>query len=451
MAIIPALPFILTNGITADATQVMANFNDIVDNVNSNAVPASGGFITLATITASTIDSTPTGSSIPSTGAFTTLSASMDTALASTLEVGGLATLSGGLTLGNLLTYATPVSVASASTVDLGAQTSNVIDITGTTAITSFGATAAIGQEFDVRFIGSLVLTNDNMNLILPTGANIQTQANDYAKVRALGSGAFIVLEYYPSSGAPVGGSASIQGSFKNLRGAWVSNTTASWSADQIIVQNTAAFPNLLASYSQTLNSAISGAGGLDTGSLTSSTWYAVYAIYNPSTAAASVLMSLSFSAPTLPSGYTYSGLIGAVRTDGSSNFIGFVQYGGDWQYVVGQNLAALPTLASGSYGSVGTPTFVAQTVRSGGTGTVAPNASKIKVITSVRGGGAEMIVSPNNSYPAGGGTNYNFIDNGDGGNPNQNAEILLESNSIYSASNSGNNALYGAGFTMNL
>lgn len=36
MTIISALPFSLTNGTTADATQVMANFNQIVNNVNAN-------------------------------------------------------------------------------------------------------------------------------------------------------------------------------------------------------------------------------------------------------------------------------------------------------------------------------------------------------------------------------------------------------------------------------
>lgn len=39
MSIIPALPYTLTNGQTADATQVMANFNDIVAGTNANAAP----------------------------------------------------------------------------------------------------------------------------------------------------------------------------------------------------------------------------------------------------------------------------------------------------------------------------------------------------------------------------------------------------------------------------
>lgn len=37
MALIPSLPVILQNGTTADATQVMANFNAIVSGVNTNA------------------------------------------------------------------------------------------------------------------------------------------------------------------------------------------------------------------------------------------------------------------------------------------------------------------------------------------------------------------------------------------------------------------------------
>src|SRR6516225_622114 len=35
--IIPALPYTLTNGTTADANQVMADLNDIVSGVNTNA------------------------------------------------------------------------------------------------------------------------------------------------------------------------------------------------------------------------------------------------------------------------------------------------------------------------------------------------------------------------------------------------------------------------------
>ncbi|CAM6005675.1 unnamed protein product [Sphagnum balticum] len=106
----------------------------------------------------------------------------------------------------------------------------------------------------------------------------------------------------------------------QNLKGVWGSNTTTGWTANQLMVLNSSLQPTILSSYSQTLNSATSGAGGLDTGTLAASTWYYVYAIYNPTTPATSILMSASATTPTLPSGYTYSALIGVVLTDGMDN-----------------------------------------------------------------------------------------------------------------------------------
>lgn len=64
MAIVPALPFTLTNGQTADATQVMANFNDIRDGVNSNAAKNGAN----SDITSLTAISTPLSKSQGGTG-----------------------------------------------------------------------------------------------------------------------------------------------------------------------------------------------------------------------------------------------------------------------------------------------------------------------------------------------------------------------------------------------
>jgi microcystin-dependent protein len=69
------------------------------------------------------------------------------------------------------------VALASAATTDLGAQTTNFVNITGTTTITSFGTTYK-GPRF-VRFAGALLLTHNASTLILPTGANITTAAGD--------------------------------------------------------------------------------------------------------------------------------------------------------------------------------------------------------------------------------------------------------------------------------
>ena len=76
----------------------------------------------------------------------------------------------------------------------------------------------------------------------------------------------------------------------------------------------------------KTLDITTSGVNGLDTGAEAGNTWYYVYLIWNPTTALVNGLLSASATAPTLPSGYTKKRLIGAVRNDGSSNFLRFKQ-----------------------------------------------------------------------------------------------------------------------------
>jgi hypothetical protein len=74
--------------------------------------------------------------------------------------------------------------VASAATVNLGAQPSRNINITGTTTITSFGATATNDNiPYNVRFSGALTLTYNATSLIVPSAANITTAAGDTAQV----------------------------------------------------------------------------------------------------------------------------------------------------------------------------------------------------------------------------------------------------------------------------
>ncbi len=60
MTIIAALPNNLTNGTTADASQVMADLNQIVNNVNSNAAPLSSPIFTGIIDETDTTDSTST-------------------------------------------------------------------------------------------------------------------------------------------------------------------------------------------------------------------------------------------------------------------------------------------------------------------------------------------------------------------------------------------------------
>ena len=98
-----------------------------------------------------------------------------------------------------------------------------------------------------------------------------------------------------------------------------------------------------------TVDSAVSGAAGLDTGSISNGNWYHIWAIYNPSTLTASALISLAYpgsGAVTMPAGYTAKGYLGAAYYV-SASFNDFSQIGGSVAskevqvLVIGTNTAA--------------------------------------------------------------------------------------------------------------
>jgi hypothetical protein len=90
------------------------------------------------------------------------------------------------------------VDIASAPTLDLDAATGDLIDVTGTTAITA--VTLADGDERTLRFTGILTFTH-GANLVLPGAANITTAAGDFAKVRGYASGLVRCTDYTRANG----------------------------------------------------------------------------------------------------------------------------------------------------------------------------------------------------------------------------------------------------------
>lgn len=87
-------------------------------------------------------------------------------------------------------------TVASAATVDLGAQTSRNIVISGTTGITSFGSTATPDNlPFNVRFSGSLTITH-SANLICPGATNLSVVARDSITVVQITTGTWAIVAY---------------------------------------------------------------------------------------------------------------------------------------------------------------------------------------------------------------------------------------------------------------
>lgn len=74
-----------------------------------------------------------------------------------------------------------------------------------------------------------------------------------------------------------------------------------------------------------------SGNGGLDTGAIANTTWYHFYLIMRLDTSVVDVLISLSASAPTMPANYTLKRRIGSGLTNGSAQWVAFIQYGDDY------------------------------------------------------------------------------------------------------------------------
>jgi hypothetical protein len=103
--------------------------------------------------------------------------------------------------IANLFNGSKGADIASATTTDIGAATGIYVHVTGTTTITGLGTVAA-GTLRVVRFAGALTLTHNATSLILPTGANITTAANDVAMFESEGSGNWRCISYTRANGA---------------------------------------------------------------------------------------------------------------------------------------------------------------------------------------------------------------------------------------------------------
>lgn len=100
-----------------------------------------------------------------------------------------------GGTLTSGMNYAAPVTLASASTVAIGAAASNVILISGSTTINAFDSIPA-GAVRKLRFALALTLTYNATSMILPGAANIAVEAGDEAEFTSLGSGNWKCTSY---------------------------------------------------------------------------------------------------------------------------------------------------------------------------------------------------------------------------------------------------------------
>lgn len=219
----------------------------------------------------------------------------------------------------------------------------------------------------------------------------------------------------------------------KRLRIAGAAYGDITMTADALVIANSAGQTRTwrTASASIDLTSPSgNGAGKLDTGSFTTDTWYFIWAIADGSNFA--IMASLSDTAPTMPSGYTFKARIGSFRTwdDGGDPICrSFIQRGQVVQYIV-DAYANLQTISSGSTGSHTIPTWTSKAVAD----YVPTTAVAIRLQVSANAG--VIMVAPNNSYGA-----YNsttnpapFVQQTGSSNFSLTIEMFLESTNIYVA-----------------
>lgn len=263
MTIIGALPFLLQNGTTADATEVDADFDAIVTDVNANAAhsgvndditsltglitpltPLQGGSNVYIADVASTgtanaqivanpfpIDfSLAIGSRIVFIPSFTNtggLTLNVNGTGATTClrpSPAGLQALTGGEIRANMVAefifdgaqfvlldnasqyggFSVILSLASATSTDLGSISTHSALITGSVTITGFGANADSTYPIYMLIFQAAPLLVNSAALLLPGGANIQTASGDVALVYYRGSGNWTVAIYQKFSGAPI-------------------------------------------------------------------------------------------------------------------------------------------------------------------------------------------------------------------------------------------------------
>ena len=255
---------------------------------------------------------------------------------------------------------------------------------------------------------------------------------------------------------------ATVQGAFKNLQiSAGGTAASISVSYDELVLGDGSGLYVTERSISGTITTTNTGAGGLDTGALAASTWYSIWRI-GKADGTRAWLFSLSATAPTMPAGYTLRARIGWFRTDGTGNKypLSFKQVGRRTHYVVaaGSNVTAMPQMASGSSGSLTTPTWTAVAV-----GNFVPTtAAAIHISlfgTSDSGLGSQA--APNNSYGAasvGSTAQVNppplVASTSDTGGLSRSmicGTFVLESSNIYYASGRGSSAIHCMGWDDNL
>ena len=166
----------------------------------------------------------------------------------------------------------------------------------------------------------ALYLSSYNNNSTIVLGRGNGAGLPSYADI-TIGSTGLVTI---PAITAPLGtiGATNASASLSSV------NTQVTITADEVCVGSALCGNKyILGSYSQLFNSANTGAGGMDTGSLPTSGFVAIYAIYGTNGTSilgvnASTSSGMIYSGVNMPSGYTYSCLLGIWPTNSTPKMI---------------------------------------------------------------------------------------------------------------------------------
>lgn len=213
------------------------------------------------------------------------------------------------------------------------AGTAPTFTITPAPTLTAYAAK----QRFRVKFNGAVVTGTPTLNVNALGAKNLKQYDASGTKVTAVIAANqiadceydgtdFVVLDPLPAIVSQRGDISGLVPS--NNSGA--PTTTVDMSAGSCRDATDAYNLSLAATFSKRINATFtagSGNGGLDAGTVAANTWYHVFLIRKDSDGSSDILLSTSFTTPTMPSGYTAKRVIHSIHTDASALIEAFISY----------------------------------------------------------------------------------------------------------------------------
>ncbi len=195
-------------------------------------------------------------------------------------------------------------------------------DADASAALTTLGVSAYAKTLLDDADAAAALVT---LGLALPSQAEAEAGTATTARIWS----AQRVFQAIVGSGALTGGNVITQHENLVVQSGATPTTDIDIDADAVVVRDGNGLGKRITSINLTCQITASGVNGLDSGSEAADTWYYIWVIWNGTTAAS--LLSVSSTAPTMPSGYTYKGLVGAIYNDSSSDLYSYCQRGNDF------------------------------------------------------------------------------------------------------------------------